>query len=422
MEYNKDKGQNNKSLCHEKGNDRTWSKKYIKKLENGRTLEGIYVPPRRQQLCLYELFPIIIKNEEGMEKAKEELLETLQIVAEREAYYLWKQYNPTGKGIDDANKKACCAIRGSFYDLEDIIKGNDLVHDEYTKYIDSKLNKIFDSSNKNDIDTKRARTDWWENKTIDVPNITDTNKSDSKTIRQLVWDAMQSGVRKAIDEEKEKKKQNEKFPPCMGVQHIGIAKPQFIRWLEEWTNEFCEKYTKYFEDMKSKCDLPKGADDCDDNSNIECKKACANYTNWLNPKRIEWNGMSNYYNKIYRKSNKESEDGKDYSMIMEPTVIDYLNKRCNGEINGNYICCSCKNIGENYNPSPAANKKKAQRKETQCEDNKGPLDLMNEVLNKMDEKYSEHKMKCTEVYLEHVEEQLKEIDNAIKDYKLYPLD
>lgn len=405
--YNKDKGQNNKSLCHEKGNDRTWSKKYIKKLENGRSLEGVYVPPRRQQLCLYELFPIIIKNEEGMEKAKEELLETLQIVAEREAYYLWKQYNPTGKGIDDANKKACCAIRGSFYDLEDIIKGNDLVHDEYTKYIDSKLNKIFGSSNTNNIDTKRARTDWWENKTI-------TNGPDHKTIRQLVWDAMQSGVRYAVEK-------NENFPPCMGVEHIGIAKPQFIRWLEEWTNEFCEKYTKYFEDMKSKCDPPKRADDCGDNSNIECKRACANYTNWLNPKRIEWNGMSNYYNKIYRKSNKESEDGKDYSMIMEPTVIDYLNKRCHGEINGNYICCSCKNIGEN-STSPAQKTKGSKKKDEQCEDNKGPLDLMNEVLNKMDEKYSAHKMKCTEVYLEHVEEQLKEIDNAIKDYQLYPLD
>ncbi|EWC75615.1 hypothetical protein C923_03721 [Plasmodium falciparum UGT5.1] len=416
-EYNKDNGQNNKSLCHEKGNDRTWSKKYIKKLENGRTLEGVYVPPRRQQLCLYELFPIIIKKEKDITNAKEELLETLKIVAEREAYYLWKQYhahNPTGKGIDDANKKACCAIRGSFYDLEDIIKGNDLVYDEYTKYIDSKLNKIF-GSNTNNIETKRARTDWWENKTIEVSNIPGANKSDSKTIRQLVWDAMQSGVRYAVEEK------NEKFPPCMGVQHIGIAKPQFIRWLEEWTNEFCEKYTKYFEDMKSNCNLRKGADDCDDNSNIECKKACANYTNWLNPKRIEWNGMSNYYNKIYRKSNKESEDGKDYSMIMEPTVIDYLNKRCNGEINGNYICCSCKNIGEN-STSPAQKTKGSKKKDEQCEDNKGPLDLMNEVLNKMDKKYSEHKMKCTEVYLEHVEEQLKEIDNAIKDYKLYPLD
>lgn len=413
--YIKDKGQNNKSLCHEKGNDRTWSKKYIKKLENGRTLEGVYVPPRRQQLCLYELFPIIIKKEKDMEKAKEELLETLQIVAEREAYYLWKQYHAHNDTTYLAHKKACCAIRGSFYDLEDIIKGNDLVHDEYTKYIDSKLNEIFGSSNKNDIETKRARTDWWENETIDVANGTDR-----KTIRQLVWDAMQSGVRKAIDEEKEKKKPNKNFPPCMGVEHIGIAKPQFIRWLEEWTNEFCEEYTKYFGAINSNCNLRKGADDCGDNSNIECKRACANYTNWLNPKRIEWNGMSNYYNKIYRKSNKESEDGKDYSMIMEPTVIDYLNKRCNGEINGNYICCSCKNIGEN-STSPVANKK-AQRKETECEEEKGPLDLMNEVLNKMDEKYSAHKMKCTEVYLEHVEEQLKEIDNAIKDYQLYPLD
>ncbi|EWC87419.1 hypothetical protein PFNF54_03544 [Plasmodium falciparum NF54] len=419
-EYNNAEKKNNKSLCHEKGNDRTWSKKYIKKLENGRTLEGVYVPPRRQQLCLYELFPIIIKNKNDITNAKKELLETLQIVAEREAYYLWKQYHAHNDTTYLAHKKACCAIRGSFYDLEDIIKGNDLVHDEYTKYIDSKLNEIFDSSNKNDIETKRARTDWWENEAIAVPNITGANKSDPKTIRQLVWDAMQSGVRKAIDEEKEKKKPNENFPPCMGVQHIGIAKPQFIRWLEEWTNEFCEKYTKYFEDMKSNCNLRKGADDCDDNSNIECKKACANYTNWLNPKRIEWNGMSNYYNKIYRKSNKESEDGKDYSMIMEPTVIDYLNKRCNGEINGNYICCSCKNIGEN-STSGTVNKK-LQKKETQCEDNKGPLDLMNKVLNKMDPKYSEHKMKCTEVYLEHVEEQLKEIDNAIKDYKLYPLD
>ncbi|EWC75604.1 hypothetical protein C923_03725 [Plasmodium falciparum UGT5.1] len=313
-EYNKDKGKNNKSLCYEKGNDRTWSKKYIKKLENGRSLEGVYVPPRRQQLCLYELFPIIIKNEEGMEKAKEELLETLQIVAEREAYYLWKQYNPTGKGIDDANKKACCAIRGSFYDLEDIIKGNDLVHDEYTKYIDSKLNEIFGSSNTNNIDTKRARTDWWENKTI-------TNGTDRKTIRQLVWDAMQSGVRKAIDEEKEKKKPNENFPPCMGVEHIGIAKPQFIRWLEEWTNEFCEEYTKYFGAINSKCDPPKRADDCGDNTNIECPANLRNLKEFkeeiLKGAQSEGKFLGNYYK-------EKKEDRKEKALeAMKNSFYDY---------------------------------------------------------------------------------------------------
>ncbi|SOS79565.1 erythrocyte membrane protein 1, PfEMP1, putative [Plasmodium sp. gorilla clade G1] len=432
-EYKKDKGQNNKSLCREKCNDMTWSKKYIKKLENGRSLEGVYVPPRRQQLCLYEIFPIIIKeNKNDTENVKKELLETLKIVAEREAYYLWKQYHANNDATYLAHKKACCAIRASFYDLGDIIKGNDLVHDEYTKYIDTTLNKIFGgSNNNNDIETKRSRRDWWENETINV-----ANETDHKTRRQLVWYAMQSGVRYAIKEENEKKKQkkveteqsdqkgdqeSDTLPLCMVVEHIGIAKPQFIRWLEEWTNEFCEEYTTYFRAINSNCKNTTGPNDCGDNSNIACKKACTNYTNWLNPKRIEWTGMSNYYNKIYRKSNKESEDGEDYSMIMAPTVIQYLNKRCDGDINGNYICCSCKDIGENKKPS-TAQKQKVPKKKDEDEEEKGPLDLMNEVLNKMDEKYSKHKMKCTEIYLEHIEEQLKEIDNAIKDYKLYPLD
>ncbi|SOS77868.1 erythrocyte membrane protein 1, PfEMP1, putative [Plasmodium sp. gorilla clade G1] len=427
--YKNYEGKNNKSLCREKVNDSSWSKKYIKKLENGRTLEGVYVPPRRQRLCLYELFPIIIKYKNDITNVKKELLETLQIVAEREAYYLWKEYHENSDTPNLAHKKACCAIRASFYDLGDIIKGNDLVHDEYTKYIDMTLNEIFrGSSNKNDIDTKRARSDWWENETIKFDNV-----NDHKTIRQLVWYAMQYGVRYAIKEENERKKQTNKqtqqsgkdsdnLPLCMVVEHIGIAKPQFIRWLEEWTNEFCEEYTKYFEDMKSKCDDKKGAEDCGDNSNIGCKKACANYTNWLNPKRIEWNGMSNYYNKIYRKSNKESEDGEDYSMIMAPTVIQYLNKRCYGEINGNYICCSCKNIGENYNTSSTQTIKVQKKKDESCEEEKGPLDAINEVLSKMDKKYRNYKINCTEVYLEHIEEQLKEIENAINDYKLYPID
>ncbi|SOS76896.1 erythrocyte membrane protein 1, PfEMP1, putative [Plasmodium sp. gorilla clade G1] len=432
-EYKKDKGQNNKSLCREKCNDMTWSKKYIKKLENDRSLEGVYVPPRRQQLCLYEIFPIIIKkNKNDTENVKKELLETLKIVAEREAYYLWKQYHANNDATYLAHKKACCAIRASFYDLGDIIKGNDLVHDEYTKYIDTSLNKIFGgSNNNNDIETKRSRRDWWENETVNV-----ANETDHKTRRQLVWYAMQSGVRYAIKEENEKKKQkkveteqsdqkgdqeSDTLPLCMVVEHIGIAKPQFIRWLEEWTNEFCEEYTTYFRAINSNCKNTTGPNDCGDNSNIACKKACTNYTNWLNPKRIEWTGMSNYYNKIYRKSNKESEDGEDYSMIMAPTVIQYLNKRCDGDINGNYICCSCKDIGENKKP-PTAQKQKVPNKKDEDEEEKGPLDLMNEVLNKMDEKYSKHKMMCTEIYLEHIEEQLKEIDNAIKDYKLYPLD
>ncbi|SOS77903.1 erythrocyte membrane protein 1, PfEMP1 [Plasmodium sp. gorilla clade G1] len=433
--YKKNQTINNKSLCREKGNDMTWSKKYIKKLENGRSLEGVYAPPRRQQLCLYEIFPIIIKqNKNDTENAKKELLETLQIVAEREAYYLWKQYHTNSDKDNLEHKKACCAIRASFYDLADIIKGNDLVHDEYTKYIDTTLNEIFrGGSNENVENSRRSRRDWWENEKI--PDDKDTNKADPKTIRQLVWDAMQSGVRYAIKEENERKKQKKEdekksdkesdqdtLPLCMVVEHIGIAKPQFIRWLEEWTNQFCEEYTKYFEDMKSNCKDTTDADNCDDNTNIECKKACANYTNWLNPKRIEWNEMSNYYNKIYRKSNKESEDGEDYSMIMAPSVIQYLNKRCHGDINGNYICCSCKNIGENYNTSSTQTIKVQKKKDESCEEEKGPLDAINEVLSKMDKKYRNYKINCTEVYLEHIEEQLKEIENVINDYKLYPLD
>ncbi|SOV84131.1 erythrocyte membrane protein 1, PfEMP1 [Plasmodium reichenowi] len=410
-EYNNAEKKHNKSLCREKDNDMTWSKKYIKKLGKGRSLEGVYVPPRRQQLCLYEIFPIIIKkNKNNITNVKKELLETLKIVSEREAYYLWKQYHINSDTPNLAHKKACCAIRASFYDLGDIIKGNDLVHDEYTKYIDTTLNEIFrGNSSKNDIETKRLRRDWWENETIQVDDGTD-----HKTIRQLVWYAMQSGVRYAIKEKKEK------FPLCMVVEHIGIAKPQFIRWLEEWTNEFCEEYAKYFRDIKSKCDPPKRADNCGDNTNIACKKACTNYTNWLNPKRIEWNGMSNYYNKIYRKSNKESEDGEDYSMIMAPTIIQYLNKRCHGDINGNYICCSCKNIGENSASSTP--NKKATKKTEEDEEEKGPLGAINEVLSKMDDKYKNYKVNCTKFYLEHIEEQLKEIENTINNYKLYPLD
>ncbi|KYN92953.1 putative EMP1-like protein, partial [Plasmodium gaboni] len=121
-----------------------------------------------------------------------------------------------------------------------------------------------------------------------------------------------------------------------------FATPQFVRWIEEWTQQFCEEYNENMSELQSKCgNISSGnKNDCNENSNKNCKTACAKYNDWITSKKKEWDGMKNYYAKILQmgKSSDQSPDGTDYHAINQRTAIDYLNQTCKTEINGTDKC------------------------------------------------------------------------------------
>ncbi|SOV23669.1 erythrocyte membrane protein 1, PfEMP1, putative [Plasmodium sp. DRC-Itaito] len=406
----------NTSTCKEKsGHVTTWKTHLLRNGKDNKQLEGVYAPPRRQKLCLANLFPIIFGRGDNTDNKKNTLLNRVKIVAEREAYYLWKHHTSDNKNDDEAHHKACCAIRRSFFDIGDIVKGTDLWDDQSKKYIDETLNDIFKQEleekqkNKKQKNTqihpdeiKYARKQWWEH-----TNAKDMGTNKDKTIRDSVWDAMQCGVTNALTE-LNKNVKTYKDIHCMkdenGIRTFYlVATPQFVRWLEEWTQQFCEDYTKYIGDIQSKCTGSDTSNDCNDsggkNGEATCKSACSAYTDWINSKKTEWNGMKNYYAKILQmgKGSDQSPDGTDYDAINQPTAIDYLNQRCNQAIDGTHNCCFCENVG----------------RLTPQKKDKEPLQYMDKVVIKIDEKYKQYMSKCTNCYIQHIKDQIENIRNVL---------
>ncbi|SOV25503.1 erythrocyte membrane protein 1, PfEMP1, putative [Plasmodium sp. DRC-Itaito] len=425
------------SWCHPKSNDTAWRTYNVKYGKNGKKLVGVFAPPRRQKLCLANLYPINFGNDtttgkpggasNSTDSKKMDIFNRLQMIAEREAFYLWKQYHQNSNnsktassGDTDEDKKACCAIRNSFFDIGDIVKGTDLWDDLTKQYIDEKLNEVFkeefDELEKTGKEPKYPnpigylRKKWWE---IDATG-SGTNR---KTKRDSVWDAMQNGVTNALTELNKNGKVNKKSYTeidCMkddnNVRNFHIfATPQFVRWLEEWTHQFCQKYEELITNVATNCN---GGNDCNSSGKSgknECKDACTKYTKWINIKKTEWDGMSKYYSTIYvRRSSSESPDGTDYSAIMRPTAIDYLNTRCKNEINGTDKCCFCENIGKE-NATASTSKSSG--------GNEKPLEHMDQVVAKNDDRYAQYKRQCTDCQLKHIKEQITKINDKVEARK-----
>ncbi|SCQ12672.1 erythrocyte membrane protein 1, PfEMP1, putative [Plasmodium gaboni] len=392
------------SGCHEKSNDTAWSSSRVKNGTNGQRLRGVFAPPRRQKLCLANLYPINFGNDTTTGNSttlkKNTLENRVKIIAEREAYFLWLKYNKKeNPNNPESNKKACCDIRRSFFDIGDIVKGTDLWHDIITRYIDEKLDEVFKEvleelrKTKNDPKYPNPilylRKKWWEEK------------------RNSVWDAMQYGVTNALKHIGATEQSYDKIE-CMkddnNIRNFHIfATPQFVRWLEEWTHQFCEEYKKYIEEVEKNCNGGSTKNECNSGTG-DCKNACTKYTNWINIKKTEWNGMSKYYTSIYHKDQYTSPDGTDYGDVHQETAIKHLNVKCKDDIDGTNKCCHCKNIG----------KENATASKSKSPTNDKPLEHMDLVVTLKDTRYKEYRGQCTDCQLQHIKEQITKINEKVQ--------
>ncbi|KYN93038.1 putative EMP1-like protein, partial [Plasmodium gaboni] len=395
------------STCRPKSGDLTsWRTGLLKTGKNNKKLQGVYAPPRRQKLCLANLHPINFGNDNttNTDSKKNDILNRLQIVAEREAYYLWLQHTSDNPNDTSYHNRACCAIRASFFDIGDIVKGTDLWDDESKKYIDETLKNIFEEDEKqktksrknNQINTDKiryARKKWWEGN------------------RKSIWDAMKCGVKNAMREldKNGKTVSDDKLPDCMNDKDGGrrnfdsIPTPQFVRWLEEWTQQFCDEYKTYFGDVETQCKVT-GAnnnDNCNTGGKNDCKKACTKYNDWIKSKKKEWDGMSKYYEDVKGKDEHLSIDRADYHAVSQPTAIKYLNQKCNQEIDGTDKCCHCEKLGKENTAS------------TSPQTNNDPLEHMEKVVNRNDDKYKKYLRRCNNCYIQHINDQINEIKNIL---------
>ncbi|SOV15233.1 duffy binding-like merozoite surface protein, putative [Plasmodium sp. gorilla clade G2] len=260
---------------------------YRNKKNSSEVNTGLYVPPRRNKLCLLDLG----KRKNGikdMNKFKEELLK----VASGESYSLMEYFK-------NEPSNAIAALDYSFADLGDIVKGTDLMDNKYTRNINTSLYNIFSKQN-GDNDIIKKRLEWWNN-----------NKND-------IWEAMVCGY--------SGNKKVENFPEHNNIDEV----PQRFRWFREWGKDVCYEYEYNLYVVIKLCKIKRDKNNDElyieeMQKNDECTKGLDYYLGWINKRKTQWDYQSQMFNN-YKGT---------YDNAKELTPQSYLHDKC--------IECNCKN-------------------------------------------------------------------------------
>ncbi|SOV20986.1 erythrocyte membrane protein 1, PfEMP1, putative [Plasmodium sp. DRC-Itaito] len=250
-----------------------WTNSLVK-VSTSTTSTGILVPPRRRQLC----FPrtrISLSTINDRDTFKKRLLHD----AYNEAKQLWGIYgrNP---------EKALEAMKYSFADYGNLVKGDDMVND--LDNLQTQLNKIF----KNDKDGNQSE------------KVTDNRKEWWNENKKHVWNVMLCQYTG-----------KDKKDHCNEYDKIDQI-PQFLRWLEEWAQHFCTWKKQLETKVKSECDNV----NCDNGTSsgsgtgkiaTNCTRACTKYKHFIFTKDQEYKSLKKKYEE-FKSTNGNGEDAHEY--------------------------------------------------------------------------------------------------------------
>ncbi|SOV21920.1 erythrocyte membrane protein 1, PfEMP1, putative [Plasmodium sp. DRC-Itaito] len=289
--------------CSPKKYKDTWDSTYVK---NPKDRSKVFAPPRRNSICIGYLFSPLDTSGSKM-AAKNMLRDKLMDAARGESHYLYKYYDEkikssTTPGNTDPPPGYCDALKRSYYDFGDMVKGTDLWMAGYSPHVEKHIREVFalpdsgKTASPSEDDISRDRQGWWE-----------TNK-------KYVWKAMQCKITGQCDT-------GGSDYPTLYDSH-----DQFLRWFIEWGEDFCrhkqEHMTKLHEIcIQNKCNTLCGGTTCE-----ACQNECAKYNNWLLTKKNEWNGQRMKYMEEYYKQG--SKNRGNYGTNQRP--YDYLKDNANG--------------------------------------------------------------------------------------------
>nr|AAA75397.1 variant-specific surface protein [Plasmodium falciparum] len=284
--------------------------------------EDIYMPPRRQHMCTSNLEYLQTKDgplKQGDGKlVNNSFLGDVLLSAKMDAgkiIELYKKQNNKSNLTDpEDNESACRALRYSFADLGDIIRGRDLwdknsdakrlqtnLKEIFTKIKEELPEDIKKKYDKDGTDHKLLREDWWE------------------ANRHQVWRAMKCAI------------ENDKDMKCNGIP-IEDYIPQRLRWMTEWAEWFCKEQSRLYNKLVADCKSCKGkAKSCTqkDGDCTKCKAACDNYNKKIKPWEEQWEKIKNKYAQLYKKAldsvnGKEESKKKTASDAKDQQVVHFL--------------------------------------------------------------------------------------------------
>ncbi|SOV84169.1 erythrocyte membrane protein 1, PfEMP1, putative [Plasmodium reichenowi] len=281
--------------------------------------KGACMPPRRQKLCVNNL-----KYFSGISEA--ELLNAFIECAAIETFFQWHKYkedkgktSQNSEGLTDQNELDNQLRKGvipddfkrqmyyTFGDYRDFCLGKDIGND--VSDVESKIRGVFTKHNKT-VSGLTRETFWEQNK-------------------KLIWEGMLCGLSYAsgnisnVETIKNKNTYaNVKFSDNKTTLEEFAKKPQFLRWMTEWGEEFCKKQKEAYGKLVTECkgckDNP-SADECK-NRCKQCKDQCAIYKKFITDWKGQWTIQSNKYDELYKKTLNNTNDSPEE----EKHVVKYL--------------------------------------------------------------------------------------------------
>ncbi|EUR68150.1 hypothetical protein PFBG_04115 [Plasmodium falciparum 7G8] len=295
--------------------------------------EGACAPYRRSSLCDHHLSYM----NAGKTNTTDNLLLEVCMSAQYEGQSIRGQHDKHKLDNNNSSSQLCTVLARSFADIGDIIRGRDLYRrdkGEETK-LEKNLKEIFKNIY-NELTTKNGtkeryndtdnyfqlREDWWEEN------------------RETVWKAITCHVvsgnnyfrHTCSDENHPTATQGN--CRCIGatVPTYFDYVPQYLRWFEEWAEDFCRKKKKYVDIVKTYCRekdkdgnqryCSRNGYDCTKtkpaigkyrmgNQCTKCLFACNPYVEWIDNQRKQFlKQKQRYENVIKRKSSSDSGGGR----------------------------------------------------------------------------------------------------------------
>ncbi|KNC35083.1 erythrocyte membrane protein 1 [Plasmodium falciparum RAJ116] len=319
-------GNNNRHPCNElSGNDVDRFSDKIggqctdSKMRSGG--KGACAPYRRLHLCHHNLETI-----ETTSTAKHDLLAEVCYAAKEEGESLKNYHAQYDAKYKDYGSTICTVLARSFADIGDIVRGKDLFlgntyESAQREKLDDKLKKIFGdiykelSTTKNGAQTYyqdksggnffKLREDWWTaNRHTVWEAITCSAAGGSQYFRQTYFRATcsDSGDNRGGAQARNKCR-------CNGANVVPTYfdyVPQYLRWFEEWAEDFCRLRKRKLKDAIDKCRGKNGKDkycsgngyDCEqtirgDEHFVEgechkCSVVCTPFVKWIDNQKQEF--------------------------------------------------------------------------------------------------------------------------------------
>ncbi|ETW60531.1 hypothetical protein PFMC_03570, partial [Plasmodium falciparum CAMP/Malaysia] len=284
--------------------------------------ENVFVPPRRQHMCIKNLEKLNVDKI----RDKHAFLADVLLTARKEGERIVQNHPDTN------SSNVCNALERSFADIADIIRGTDLwkgTNSNLEKNLKQMFKNILEkgstiqSNYSKDQNYRKLREDWWN------------------ANRQKVWEVITCGARsndlliKRGWTTSGKSNGDNKLELCRKCGHYEKEVPtkldyvpQFLRWLTEWIEDLYREKQNLIDDMerhREECtrknvDSKEGTSYCS-----TCKDKCKKYCECVKKWKTEWENQENKYKDLYKKDKRKKSSAKHASRY-DDYVKDFFEK------------------------------------------------------------------------------------------------